>query len=73
MNKFLFGDIVVVDEIQIGVIVKSWDGRQHGRGYYYEVYVRSYRDIREYNECDIERYRVRHKYLDEEELEWQRG
>ena len=71
--KYLFGDIVVVDTDLIGVIVASWDGRQHGRGFWYEVYVRSYRAIREYNEADVERYRVRHKYLDEEESEWQNG
>ncbi len=69
--KFLFGDIVVVDNDKIGVIVKSWVSTKRGK--YYEVYVRMYNKIVEYNECDIERYRVRHKYLDEEELSYQRG
>ena len=64
---FLFGDIVVVDENQIGVIVKTWQ-RDY---FYYEVYVRSYNKIMKYDENQIERYRVRHKYLDEEELMWQ--
>lgn len=59
MEKFLFGDIVVVDEYQIGVIVKTWENTK--RGYYYEVYVRSYNCIKEYDEDQIERYRVRHK------------
>ena len=66
---FLFGDIVVVNVDQIGVVVKTW---QHIDGnYYYEVYVRSYNKINEYEEREMDRYRVRHKYLDEEELEWQ--
>lgn len=67
--KFLFGDIVVVDESSIGVIVKTWE-RSNG-SFYYEVYVRLANGILEYDEEKIERYRVRHKYLSEEELEWQ--
>ena len=67
--KFLFGDIVVVEEDLIGVVVKTWQSFK--RGYYYEVYVRNYNCIKEYNENEIERYRVRHKELDEQELEWQ--
>lgn len=68
---FLFGDIVVVDVNLIGVVVKTW---QHIDGnYYYEVYVRNYNKINEYAEREMDRYRVRHKYLDEEELEWQNG
>lgn len=67
--KFLFGDIVVVDDTSIGVIVKTWE-RADG-SYFYEVYVRLANRIIEYNEKDIERYRVRHKYLSDEEYEWQ--
>lgn len=67
--KFLFGDIVVVRRSLIGVIVKTWESFK--RGYYYEVYVRNYNKILEYDEKDIERYRVRHKELDEEEMSWQ--
>lgn len=67
-TEFLFGDIVVVDDNQIGVIVKSWEDRL---GFYHEVYVRSYNCIKKYREEEIERYRVRHKYLSEEEVEWQ--
>ena len=66
--KFLFGDIVVVEEDLIGVVVKTWEDKI---GYYYEVYVRMKNCIEQYGEEEIERYRVRHKYLDEEELEWQ--
>ena len=66
---FLFGDIVVIDVNLIGVVVKTW---QHIDGnYYYEVYVRNYNKINEYKETEMDRYRVRHKYLDEEELAWQ--
>lgn len=65
---FLFGDIVVVDVDQIGVVVKTWE---NNKGYTYEVYVRSYNKINTYEEREMDRYRVRHKYLDEEELMWQ--
>lgn len=68
--KYCFGDIVVVDEDQIGVIVKDWIG---DRGVTHEVYVRGYNSIKEYNEKDIERYMVRHKYLDEAEIEYQQN
>lgn len=67
--KFLFGDIVVVEKCLIGVIVKSWQSTK--RGNYYEVYVRNYNRIIEYNESDIERYKVRHKELNDEEMYYQ--
>ena len=66
--KFLFGDIVVVNDYMIGVICKTW---QSNKGYYYEVYVRKYNAIKQYYESDIERYRVRHKELNDEEMEYQ--
>ena len=65
---FLFGDIVVVDVDQIGVVVKTWE---NNKGYTYEVYVRSYNKINTYEEREMDRYRVRHKYLNEEDLMWQ--
>lgn len=68
--KFLFGDVVVVNESQIGVVVKSWENMRHGC-YYYDVYNRMTSKIEEYDEVMIERYRVRHKYLDEDELMYQ--
>lgn len=68
--KFCFGDIVVVEDNLIGVIVKSWC--RNNKDLYYEVYVRDYSIIKEYAECDIERYMVRHKELSEEEMEYQR-
>jgi len=68
--KFLFGDIVVVNKYEIGVIVKSWVGSKN-RENKYEVYNRITSSIIEYNESDIERYKVRHKFLNEEEIEYQ--
>ena len=71
MNKkalFLFGDIVVVENMFIGVVLKTWE---NSKGFHYEVYVRSFNSIREYEEKDIERYRVRHKELNEEEMYYQ--
>ena len=68
--KFLFGDIVVVEGYLIGVIVKTWQSAMNG-DYSYEVYVRKYDCIQEYNEEDIERYKVGHKELNEEELHYQ--
>ena len=67
--KFCFGDIVVVDDIQIGVVVKCWSENTTGNNY--DVYVRSYNVIKNYNEDEIERYMVRHKYLNDEEIEYQ--
>ena len=67
--KFCFGDIVVVEGDRIGVVVKSWVNGKIGN--HYDVYVRLYNAIVEYKEADMQRYMVRHKYLNEEELEYQ--
>ena len=61
--KFCFGDIVIVENYLIGVICKSWI--KNNKEIYYEVYVRNYNCIKEYNEDDIHRYMVRHKELNE--------
>ena len=64
-----FGDIVIVEKNQIGVIVKSW---VHNNEYIeHEVYVRNYNGILKYKEEDIQRYLVRHKYLTDKEIEYQ--
>lgn len=68
--KFLFGDIVVVNRNQIGVVVKTWE-KSSLNTYEYEVYNRMTSNIEAYLEKDVERYRVRHKYLNEEEMEYQ--
>lgn len=67
--KFCFGDIVIVEGNLIGVIVKSWV--RNNTEIIYEVYVRSYSEIKEYKEVDIQRYMVRHKELSDEELDYQ--
>lgn len=74
--KFTFGDIVVVEDNLIGVVVKCWGPPITGpnvgkKGCKYEVYVRSWNSIAEYEEDQMERYLVRHKELSEEEMEWQ--
>lgn len=69
--KFVFGDIVVVDENLIGVVVKSWGVSNKGREPYHEVYVRSLNTIKEYDNSEMERYLVRHKELDEAEQDYQ--
>lgn len=71
--KFCFGDIVVVEGDQIGVVVKSWLRGMNVLDVRHEVYVRNQREIVEYPEEAIERYMVRHKELNEEECEWQRN
>lgn len=69
--KFVFGDIVVVDENQIGVVVKSWGVDNHGNEPWHEVYVRSLNTIKEYRNSQMERYQVRHKELDGDEIYYQ--
>lgn len=68
--QFCFGDIVVVEENLIGVICKSWV--RNNKELYYDVYVRDYSTIKQYDEKDIQRYMVRHKELSEEEMEYQK-
>lgn len=69
--KLVFGDIVVVDGENIGVVVKCWGRSSKGNPPSYEVYVRMYNGIKTYQEDEVERYMVRHKYLSEEELGYQ--
>lgn len=69
--KLVFGDIVVVETDLIGVVVKCWGVDNHGNEPKYEVYVRNHRGVKEYSASDVERYQVRHKELDEQELEYQ--
>lgn len=51
----------------IGVIVKSWIGKENS----HEVYVRILNEIKTFKESEIERYLVRHKFLSDEEKEYQ--
>lgn len=64
----LFGDIVVVEDDLIGVVVKTWNNQDNID---YEVYVRYYGSIKIYPEKKVSRYKVRHKSLNEEELFYQ--
>jgi len=71
-SELLFGDIVVVEEDRIGVVVKIWGSSlRETSPPHYEVYVRIHNEIRDYPANEVHRYRVRHKYLDAEELEYQ--
>ena len=63
-----FGDIVIVGDGLLGVIVKSWETKD---GVVHEVYVRDFNGIIEYYERDIRRYLVRHKEMSQEEMEYQ--
>ena len=69
--KFCFGDIVVVNGDEIGVIVKCWQKSLKGMEPEYEVYCRMAEAVALLPESKIQRYMVRHKFLDEEELRWQ--
>ena len=71
--KFCFGDIVVVEHKLIGVVVESWCASAKGKEPSYDVYVRMHNQINNYGESQMERYMVRHKYLDEDELYYQRN
>lgn len=73
IEELLFGDIVIVEENLIGVVVKCWIGSALTNPIRkYDVYVREYGSIKQYDENNIKRYRVRHKYLSKEELEYQK-
>lgn len=60
MSKFQFGNVVVVDDEEIGVIVKSWADGSH------DVYVRSYNCVRVYPENEIKHF-IYSKTLSEDE------
>ncbi|MCW8960197.1 MAG: hypothetical protein OQK29_01455 [Ignavibacteriaceae bacterium] len=58
--RFQFSNVVVVDDDQIGVIVKSWADNTH------DVYVRAYNGVKEYHEDDISHYVYSKELLDEQ-------
>lgn len=64
-NRFNFGDIVVVEDDYIGVVVKCWGG-EHPHN---EVYVRSYNGIKDYGEDEIRAF-IYDKELTEEAKEY---
>lgn len=53
--KFQFSNVVVVEDNLIGCIVKTW-GASKMRGIHYEVYVRSWNCIKEYDEDEINHF-----------------
>ena len=63
MVSFQFGNVVVVDDGLIGVIVKSWVNDDH------DVYVRGYNGVRTYQGKDIQHF-VYSKALTDEEKEF---
>ena len=69
--KFCFGDIVVVNKDEIGVVVKSWRRSEKGQEPEHEVYCRISGAIRTFPESRMQRYMVRHKYLNDEEVQFQ--
>ena len=65
--KYCFGDIVVVEQSLIGVVVKTWVSKMDNiKTVKHDVYVRELNKIISYQEEEIQRYMVRHKYLSEE-------
>ena len=58
--SFQFGNVVVVEENQIGVIVKSWSDNIH------DVYVRSYNGVKSFPEDEIRHYIYSKELLDEQ-------
>lgn len=73
MPTYNFGNIVVVDNNLIGVVVKSWGPIMKAGvigGYEHEVYVRSLNAINTYPE-DLIRHYVYDKELSEESMEYQ--
>jgi hypothetical protein len=61
--KFQFGNVVVVENNLIGVVVKSWGNNTH------DVYIRSSNLIWNYKECKIKHF-VYSKELTEDQLEF---
>lgn len=50
--KFQFSNVVVVRKNLVGVIVKTW-GASKVRGIHYDVYVRAWNKIEEFDEDEI--------------------
>lgn len=61
--RYQFSNVVVVKENLVGVIVKTW-GASKNRGIHYEVYVRLWNSIEEFNEDEI-KHLVYDKELEE--------
>ncbi len=66
--NYQFGNIVIVDENLVGVIVKCWQ-RCDTKTNHYDIYVRSLNGIKGYEEKNIKHY-IHHKELSEDDLEY---
>lgn len=66
-TKFQFSNVVVVDGDQIGVVVKSFGTPE--KGYSYDVYVRSYNTVGNYQESQINHF-IYSKILGEGDIEF---
>lgn len=56
MKQFVFGDIVLVENGLIGVVVKNWY-HVDTKKFTYEVYVRYYSSIGIYEEEEVEEFK----------------
>jgi hypothetical protein len=65
--KYQFSQVVVVTGYFIGVIVKTWESSKTGLNY--DVYVRSFNAIKNYQESEIRQF-VYDKELTDEQLEF---
>lgn len=65
-TRFQFGNVVVVNQNQIGVIVKTWGGKN---GFNYDVYVRDFNSVENYHEDSISHF-IYNKDLTEEECKY---
>lgn len=54
-RKYRFSNVVIVKGNLVGVIVKTW-GASKNRGIHYEVYVRLWNSIEEFNEDEIKHF-----------------
>ena len=80
MSYRKIASLLMVSEEVVKRILASLEGKgyyeekkvtEKGKEYNYDVYVREYNAIKNYKEKEIQRYMVRHKYLSEEEQEYQ--
>lgn len=66
--RFQFGQVVVVEEELVGVVVKVWTASRD-YAFNYEVYVKSYNAIKDYPEHEVMQY-IHHKELEDWEKEY---
>lgn len=66
---FGFADVVIVEGNLVGVVVKCWETLVGNRGNHYDVYVRMFNVIREYDEHQVTRF-IYDKELSEESLSY---